>query len=165
MLALLQNSFFAHFNLWGAMPSLVLIFFALLVFFEKNNINFSIFFYALAAGLLLDLYSSSQLGISMILLILFGFFAKKFQQLMLESRGKYAFVQFLAIFFILFFSYNISLQIYFFIFKEGFLFLSLNSRFAGALIYNLVFSSLFFWAYTRFFSGLSDNRQLSLFKK
>ena len=57
LFAIAQNSFFAHFNLFGAVPDIVFILFFLLVFFESFENYYQIIFYAVVAGFFADIFS------------------------------------------------------------------------------------------------------------
>lgn len=96
--AVLQNSFFIHFNLFGAVPNLIFIFFFLLVFFEQRNKSPRIVFFAITAGLLLDIFSTAYFGVSIILLIAIGLLVKKIQSLLKEAQDKYPIVYFTPLF-------------------------------------------------------------------
>jgi hypothetical protein len=79
LFALLQNSFFGGINYSFLTPNLVFIyFFSLLFFTNKKNYNLVIFS-ALMGGFLLDLFSNSYFGPSMIILLLFAILLKNIQ--------------------------------------------------------------------------------------
>ncbi len=130
--ALLQNSFFAHFNLFGAVPNLVFVFFFLLVFFEKPDKNLRVIFYAIIAGLFLDVFSCAYLGASIILLIIIGFLIKKIQSLLKEKKDKHPFVYFLSLFLILLVIYDLLMP---------HLDMSFGIYFFGRMIYSLLFAT------------------------
>lgn len=163
LLALLQSSFFAHFTLWGAVPSLVLIFYVLLSFFSARG--WEIIFYSIVAGLLLDIFSSSLFGVSVILLMAIGLLVKKTQQLLSESKGKFLFFHFLLLLFISFGMYSFLINLYFYFTGAGAVFFGINSKLVGEVLYNLLFSAIFFFTYKKVFAGRMDNRQLSLFTR
>lgn len=164
--AVLQNSFFVHLNLLGTTPNFVFIFFLLLVFFSARGgpaFGWEEIFYAITAGLFLDVFSSAHLGASVVMLIIIGFLTKKICLLLSEKNDKYPFAYFLSLFFISFIIYNLFFGLYFFwVFGKDFV--DINWRLAAGLIYNLLSASVIFWVYKIFFSHRMDNRQLSLFK-
>jgi rod shape-determining protein MreD len=168
LLEILQNSFFAHFNLWGAVPNLVFIFFILLVFFSvqgRPSFGLEIIFYGLSAGFFLDIFSSAFIGVSIILLIVIGLLIKRFQMLLVENRGQFSFFQFLLVFVIAFLVYNFLLGFYFYFTQLGTTFWRLDLKLAGEIVYNLIFAAIFFFTYKKLTEGRLDNRQLSLFRK
>src|ERR1035437_4047733 len=111
LFALLQNSFFAQFNLFGAVPNLVFIFFFLLVFFEKPNTylpgNYQIIFLALIAGIFLDFLSFTYLGSSIMLLLGIGFSVKGVQSMLSNRDNDRPFFYFLPLFIIFFLVYQL----------------------------------------------------------
>ncbi len=104
--ALLQNSFFIHFNFFGSAPNLIFVFFFLLVFFEKDNF-YQIIFLGFLAGLFLDFFSYNYIGPSIVLLIVIGLLAKKTQLLLKNMENKFPFVYFLPIFLVSSVAYQI----------------------------------------------------------
>ena len=146
--AILQNSFFVHFNFFGAVPNLVFILFYLLAFFSTKKRNYSatweVTFYAIAAGLFLDVFSSAYFGISIILLLIIGILSKKVQSMLQESSNdKFPITYFLPLFLISWMVYD---------FTKG---LALNQfvfpSIAG-IIYNLGTATIGFYIYRKFFS-------------
>ena len=163
--SLLQNSFFSHLNLWGAVPNLVFIFFVLLTFFAQKRDYYFIIFCALVAGLLLDIFSSSYIGISVLLLIVIGFGIKKIQADLFEGGQKPVPFYFLGLFFIAFIVYNLFIYLYYYFLGIKTVFFVFNFMLSCEIIYNLVFAFLFFLIYKKFCVNAFDNRQLNLFKK
>lgn len=77
ILVLLQTSFLVHFNIFGFVPNLVIIFVIFLDFFEKEKNFFSpAFFNSLFGGLFLDVFSRHQIGFYIIILIGLYIFVK-----------------------------------------------------------------------------------------
>jgi rod shape-determining protein MreD len=153
LLAVLQSSFFVHFNLFGAIPNLVLLLFFLATFFSERSNYYETAFYATTAGFFLDIFSPSTFGVSIILLLLLGFFIKKAQDLLKEKNGDcFPIIYFLPLFFI-------TLTVYTFI-TAG-----LNLVFIAQVIYNLLLATLSFLVYKKYFIGALNTRQLSLFKR
>lgn len=153
--ALLQNSFFTHLNLFGATPNLVFILFFILVFFSTKNAAFldlEIIFYAIAAGLFLDVFSRSYFGISIFSFLLISFLIKKIRSALQEKKNdKFPIIYFLSLFLA-------SLIIYNLIFTASF---SISS--IASLIYNLLFACLAFYIYKKFFYSITNSHQLTLF--
>lgn len=163
--AILQNSFFVHYSLFGAVPNLIFILFLLLIFFGKQYINYLIIFYSIIAGLLLDIFSSGYIGVSVIFLIIIGFLIKKLHSLLSEKNDKYSFMYFLLLFIISFVGFNLCLAIYFYFLNSAGEMISFNWSFVFDLIYNLFFGSVIFWIYKKFIEDRFDNRQLPLFRR
>ncbi|MCX6718369.1 MAG: rod shape-determining protein MreD [Candidatus Staskawiczbacteria bacterium] len=128
--ALLQSSFLSHFSLFGAVPNLVFILFFLLVFFEEGN-NYQIIIWSAIAGIFLDLFSYTYLGLSVVLLIIFGFLLKKVQSLLKDTEDKYPFVYFLPLFIISLLAYNFLLR----------------TEIIFSVVYSSVIASVFFYIY------------------
>ncbi len=163
--SLLQNSFFAHLNLWGAVPNLVFIFFVLLTFFTQKKDYYFIIFCAFVAGLLIDIFSSSYIGTSVLLLIVIGLGIKKIQGDLFEGGRKPMTFYFLGLFFIAFLVYSFLIYLYYYFLGPKEAFFVFDSKLFFEIIYNLVFAFLFFLIYKRFCVNAFDNRQLNLFKK
>ena len=146
--AVLQNSFFAHFSLFGAVPNLVFIFFFLLIFFQKNNGYRNIFLYSIFAGLFLDIFSYTYLGVSVILLLLIGLIIKKVKSLLQENKdNEFPFIYFLPLFIISLILYDSLLIIFVAKFNLMLALTSFNRGFIAEVIYNLVISCLAFYLY------------------
>lgn len=129
--AILQNGFFAHFVLFGASLNLIFVFFFVFVFFEKQRDYSRPLFYAIIAGLFLDIFSYASLGISIVLLIIIAFLIKKTQSLLKEEKDNFSLVRFMLLFSASFILYSLLLQARVFIFE---------------IIYNLFFAVLAFYA-------------------
>jgi rod shape-determining protein MreD len=137
LFALLQNSFFTHFNLFGVTPNLVFILFFLIVFFEGENKNYQIIFFAVTAGFFLDIFSNTYLGPSIILLIIMGFLLKKTQSLLKNRDAAHPFIYFSPLFLVSFIIYEIVLMV------------SFDLRFVFAMVYNLFFAIVGFWIFKK----------------
>ena len=74
-LALLQTSFLVHFRIWGIIPNLILVLVILWNFFEKEQALAGLFC-ALAAGLLLDIFSNRFIGFSVLISLVIAIFIK-----------------------------------------------------------------------------------------
>ena len=108
LFALLQNSFFSHFNFFGAVPNLVFTFFFLLLFFDKRTgWSAEIIFYALAGGFFADIFSYSYIGPSIIIFFLIVFLQKKIRSLLKNTRDPYPIGYFLPLFLIFLAGYDL----------------------------------------------------------
>ncbi len=164
ILALLQNSFFAHFSLLGSIPNLVFIFFFLLVFFEKKDKNgrmdnnYWIIFLAVTAGFFLDIFSYSYLGPSILLLMVLGVLLKKIQLLLKNRENNYPFVYFLPLFIFFILVYDLLIWLYFYFLDPSKIILSFGSKTVYAVIYDLLIATVFFYTYKKTLSLKSNFR-------
>ena len=157
LFAVLQNSFFVHFNLFGAVPNLVFIFFFLITFFDKSKKYYRAIFYAVVAGLFLDLFSYSYFGVSVIILLLVGFFLKKVQSSLQEKKdNKFPFIYFLPLFIFSFAGYDLLFNLF-----VG----NFSKIIIAEIVYNLFAACIAFYIYRIFFAKNNGNRQLKLFAK
>lgn len=139
--ALLQSSFFAHFNFFGAFPNFVFILFFLLIFFDKETNYYKIFFYSAIAGILLDFFSYAYFGISVVLLFCIGILLKKIQSALLQRQDKYPVIYFLPLFLISF------------IFYEAFFTTNIGFESVAEIIYNLIFAWIGFYVFRYFLTN------------
>jgi hypothetical protein len=149
----MQNSFFVHFNLFGAIPNIVFILFFVLVFFSRQGrdpaVSGEIIFYAISAGLFLDFFSYTYFGVSIFLLMFFGVATKKIQSMLQEKvNDKFPFVYFLPFFLGSLIIYNLLLNVF---------------SVTGIIINSLI-ACIFFYIYNKFFVSGIDDRQLKLIK-
>jgi rod shape-determining protein MreD len=150
LFALLQNSFFAHLNLFGAVPNFIFITFFLLVFFGKKDSYYRVIFYAVLAGLFLDIFSSVYIGISMVLLIIIGAAIKKTQSLLKEKKAVYPFVYFLTLFFCSLTAYDLLLQVCISFLFSPHIAGSFGLSFFVGIIYSFFFAIVGFFICKRF---------------
>ena len=113
---LLQNSFFTHFAIYGAVPNFALILACLISFFfsqrstkpgKNQNNAYAALFLIIVAGFLLDIFSRPFFGLSAISLLAVYFFIKKCIDELLDVSGKYQILYFLPLFAISLFLYNL----------------------------------------------------------
>lgn len=135
--AVLQNSFLAHFNIFGAVPNVLFIFFFLLIFFEGQKSYYQIISWSVVAGFFLDIFSPSYFGVSIIVLLLIGILTKKIINFLKEKKDKYPVVYFIPLFLGFFMSYEIILR------------LSFNWIIYVEIIYNLTLAFLGFYIYKK----------------
>lgn len=162
--ALLQTSFFAHFNFFGAVPNLVFMLFSLFIFFEKPS-TFHVFFLSVVAGFLLDFLSYSHLGISVIILLLIGFLLKKTLALLKNSEESNPFACYLLFFIISLLFYNLLFGSYLYFLNPGRVLNIFSGEAFPGLIYNSLVASALFYASKKFLEKGINNRQLKLFDK
>lgn len=97
--ALLQFSFFVHFNILGATPNFVFIFFFILIFFSSKRLySLENLFYLICAGFFLDLFSYSHFGISFILLLIITFIFKKIFNSLRKRKNEHPIIYFIPLF-------------------------------------------------------------------
>lgn len=153
--ALLQNSFFVHFSLFGTVLNLVFAIFFTLIFFAGKNNFYQIAFISIIAGLFLDAFSYLRFGVSIMILLVIAFACKKIQGLLQEIKGNnFPFVYFLPLFLGAFLIYDLATGNF-----------SFSINFLAEIIYNLFFASIIFYTYRKFFLPNENDRQLALFNK
>jgi len=136
--ALLQNSFFSYFSVFGAVPNLVFILFFLLVFFAKKNQLYQVLFPAICAGFFLDMFSYSYFGKYIILLLIIAILIKKTQSLLKSLDDNFPFIYFLPLF-----------LIYYIIF-EIFSSFTFNLGFLATIVYNLIVASGIYFVFKKY---------------
>ena len=149
LFALLQSSFFVHFNFFGSVLNLVFIFLFLIVFFSPKKIDYTIIIYAIIAGLFLDIFSYAYLGLSAVLLVIIAYLSKKIQASLKEKQDKYPFVYFLPLFLAWFLIYELLLMIYFRFADPSHALIIFNFGFLLGIIYNLLAASLGFYIFKK----------------
>ena len=165
-LAILQNSFFVHLNFFGAFPNFVFIFFILLVFFSTKGSSIfggEIIFCAIIAGLLLDIFYEIYFGVSVVILIIIGFFVKKIQLLLQERGDKYPFIYFLFLFLFSFVIYQIAFILYLGFINPLHLKINISLKQLFDIFYNIIFATIGFRIFRKFVN-ISDDNQLKLFR-
>jgi rod shape-determining protein MreD len=145
----LQSSFLVHFNLFGAVPNLVFILFFLTIFFTKERINYTTIIYAVVAGLFLDIFSYTPLGLSIVLLLIISYLEKNIQNYLKEGKDNYPLTYFLPIFLIFFVLYNILVMIFLRFIDSSRIAINFGPSFLGAIIYNLFFATIGFWVFKK----------------
>lgn len=148
-LAVLQSSFLSYFNILGSVPNLIFVLFFLLIFFDKNKNLFDNLLLAIFAGFFLDIFNTSFLGISVILLVLIYFIIAKLLNSLKSSTDQYPLAYFVPIFII-------SLLIY----QTGNKNLNFSWVFVADVFYNLIFALIGYFIFRKFLG--KDTRQLSL---
>jgi len=138
--ALLQNSFFTHFNLFGYSPDLVFILYFLLIFFADAKHTYQIIFISAVGGFCLDVFSYTYLGPYIILFLLLAFLLKKTQSLLRNNNGTYPLVYFLPLFAVFLLANNLIMGSY------------SSIKIIFPLIYSSVVAALFYYIYKRYFN-------------
>lgn len=147
--ALLQNSFFVHFALFGALPNLIFAMYFLFIFFGKKEKNWQVIFFAITAGLFSDFFSSAYFGSSIILLLIIGFLLKKIQSSLKEDKDKYPVVYFIPLFLLSFISYDLLSQVVVHFFSASALSFNVGFVFFARLLYTLFFAILGFYIFKK----------------
>ena len=169
LFSLLQTSFFAHFNLFGTIPNLVFILFFLLVFFSAGvpsgsglAFGWEGIFYALVAGIFLDIFSYTYIGPSIIFLLIIGFLLKKTQSLLKNREDSYPFIYFLPLFVIFFLAYDLSCGFYFYFFGLNKIAITLGTQTIFSVIYNALIASVLFYIYKKIESRIAGRKPCPL---
>jgi len=162
--AILQNSFFIFFNIFGSIPNFIFIFFFFLVFFNKKGDYCETIFYSLLSGFFLDIFSAFRMGISMVLILIIGIMIKKIILTLREREEKYPFIYFIAIFTVSFLAYYILLEFYLCILNQCWILSIFNISFWSGFAYTLFFAVLIFLTFKRFLENKKDRTQTNLLK-
>ena len=163
--AILQNSFFAHFNFMGAVPNLVFILFFTLIFFTQKRGFVEVIFYSFAGGFFLYIFSDVNFSASVILLLIIGLSEKNAQKLLRNKQNDdYPFIYFLPLFFVSILAYDLLSSFIINSLNFSWPVFNLTWGFVSGIIYNLIIASIIFLAYKNFFSPAIDNRQLPLLR-
>ena len=165
LFALLQNSFFVYYNLFGAIPNLVIILFFLLLFFQKDDGSNHLIFWAIIAGFFLDIFSSTYIGPSIILLIIVGFLFKNTQRLLKNSQDSYPFAYFISLFVAFLLAFDLVTALYLRFFDPSKFAINFGTAVIFSALYDVLIASILFYVYKKFFYSRVDNRQLKLFRK
>lgn len=158
-LSIFQNGFLPHFNIMGAFPNLIFIVFFILIFFESKS-QLEGFFIAIIAGFFLDIFLSSDFGVSIILLLLIYFFANTTKHFLRDGQNRY-----LAACFSI--TFAASYLLYYFLLYLVFTFHHIESSFGlvtvVGLLYNLLFAVAGFYLYEKVAEQIYQDNQLKLF--
>jgi len=161
--ALLQSSFFIYFNVFGAVPNLIFVLYFTVIFFDKKNNYYSAIFYAMLAGLFLDIFSTYKIGLSIVLLVIIGILIKKVQSSLSETKDDYSFAHFAILFFASFLIYHLSLKACLYFLNPNFIALTLNFKFLAELMYSLFFGAVGFYICKNLLKLDKNNKQNKFF--
>lgn len=164
LLAIMQTSFFAHFLFFGAFPNFIFIFFFLLVFYAPRKSEYKILVYAIIAGLFLDIFYETNFGVSIVLLMLAGYIAKKIQLSLLEKSEKYPYWYFIFLFIFSFILYQSFFILYIKFLNPLHISVQLNLKSLADLAYNAFFASIGFYIYKKIVKVEIPDNQLKLFR-
>ncbi len=162
ILAILQVSFLVHFSIIGITPNLVFILFFILIFFSclQGNEYHQGIFYAIIAGIILDVLSSFSFGYSAVSLLLIYLLIKIVIYFLKEIHNEYILFYFIPIFLISFIFYNILMYIFF---NFPYLRFNFTKGILIELVYNLIFVLFVFFIYKYINNKSQKDRQLKLF--
>lgn len=161
--AILQNSFLAHFSIFGEAPNLILILYFLLIFFEEPDKYHMGIFGAFMGGFFLDIFSHSYFGGSILYLLILMFLVKRALQLLWKKSGEFSIFYFLPLFAVYSIFYNILFNAGLVLLSRSFLNFNVNWTLAIALVYNLLFAAPSFFICKKFNLLGNIDRQLKLF--
>lgn len=149
--AVLQSSFFTHFVFFGAVLNLVFILFFILVFFNgRRKFGYSELILSFFAGFLLDIFSETRFGVSIVLLILISFFIKKTRENLNEQDDPFPLSYFIALFLTSFLLFKVLISVYLHFFDPIHLRFSVDFKLLAEIIYNLAFATVGFFIYKKF---------------
>ncbi len=169
--ALLQNSFFVHFNLFGVVPDIVFILYFSCAFFLPKIFHYpdryGIFwttFLAVTAGFFSGIFLYPNLGLSIICFVVVGFILRQIQLSLLRKDGRYPFLYFLSLFIISLLGYYLLVGVSAnFLTPPKFL-VFFTSKTIFSVIYDSVLAVIFFYIYDIFSKNNPNTRQLKLFR-
>lgn len=152
--AVLQNSFFVHFNILGTAPNFVFILFFILIFFSsyKGLYSWEDLFYSIIAGFFLDVFSFSYFGVSFVLLSIIVVIIKKLLSSLKQKKDKYPIVYFLPLFFIFLTIYDVLSGACFYFFSvpgSSAVSFDMGWIFLVKIIYNCIFAVIGFYMYKK----------------
>ncbi len=150
LLAVLQSSFFVRFNIMGIAPNLVFILFFIIIFFEKNSSYYEIMFWSIVAGFLLDVFSYSYFGVSIVLLLVIGILLKKAMQSLREKKDKYPIAYFMPLFLVFYIFYDVFSGLFLFFFDPSHIIFSFSWSLLLRTLYNLTVAIFSFYIYKGF---------------
>lgn len=141
-LGLVQNSFFVHFNILGAVPNFIFILFFILIFFSPSEKIYSWenLFYSFAAGFFLDIFSGSYFGVSFALLSAISIIIKKTFNSLKQKKDKRPIIYFIPLFLISLTVYEAMTAAFFYNF---------NWIFLIKIIYSSIFAAPGFYFYKK----------------
>jgi rod shape-determining protein MreD len=163
-IALLQNSFFVYFNIFGAVPNFIFIFFFLIVFLNQKENYYETIFYSLLAGFFLDVFSSFRMGVSIVALLIIGILIKKIILMLKKNEREYPFIYFIAIFTASFLAYCVSLEIYLCILSQCQILSIFSASFLTEFFYTLFFATLVFLICKNVLKNKKNSLQTGLLK-
>ena len=152
LLALIQSSFLIHFSLFGVIPNFILILVCLLSFFSFSggNRDEKISLYsAFLGGFLLDIFSSSFLGLSIIVLLIISILIKKSLRVLREQTELYSIIYFILLFITSLIFYDLFLSIAFYWLYSAPLQFNLWIILTK-MIYNLIFALPAFFIFKKY---------------
>jgi len=162
--ALLQSSFFIYFSLFGAIPNFVFILFFLLTFFCSENNYYKTIFIAILAGLTIDIFYASQIGISIVLLIIIGFLITKTQSSLKKTDDDYPFIPFFALFLTSFLAYCLLFKICLYFINPGYTIVVFSPKLLAEILYSSFFAILAFFIYKKLSRQKTSNKNFAIFK-
>jgi len=157
---LLQNSFFVHFNLIGAVPNLVFILFFLIIFFLGDKPSgsglasgWNIIILAMITGFFLDIFSYTYIGPSIVILMAIGFLLKKIKILLSDREGTPSLTYYLPLFIVSLLAYDLLINIYLYFLDINKIIMIFDIKIIIYIIYNCIFATIAFFIYRRFFKS------------
>lgn len=153
-LAILQNSFFSQFQLFGGSLNVIFILFFMFMFFSKRKhigLGAERIFYAVTAGLFLDIFLNLQFGVSIFSIFITAFLINKFQNSLQSKYDNFPVSYFVPIFVVSFSVYRFLVFLFSNIFNITSISFSIGWIFVADIIYNLIFSLVLFFLYKKYF--------------
>jgi len=152
-----------HFSLFGTVPNLVFISFALILFFSGRPALYQTLFLSLIAGIFLDIFSSAYIGTHVLAFFLIGIIFMRVRFMLKNPSVKNPFAYFLPLFALFFTLYFSLVQFLFYLSVKSAIGLSWNIAFE--LLYSIGVAAAVFFLYKKLIKSGIDDRQLTLFKE
>jgi len=141
VLALTQASFLTELSIHGAVPNLVFILFFLIIFFaSRRQISFEDFFWIIIAGFLLDIFTLSYLGFSIIFLLIITVALKWIVGSLSDREDKFPIVYFIPLFILALVFYALCFNLSVDFFNSFAVKFSITWQSLIFIIYNLIFA-------------------------
>ena len=148
--AVLRDSFFVRFNIFGIAPNFIFILFFLFIFFSgrgKPRLNWEDIRVAVMAGFFLDISSYSYFGVSIILLLVIAILVKKILRSLRERTERYTVIYFIPLFLIVNIAYDVSSGLLLYFFDPAHIVFNLNFILFLQISCNLFFAMLGFYIF------------------
>ena len=146
--AVLRDSLFLHFNLFGMAPNFIFILFFLFIFFSgrgKPRLNWEDVSVAVIAGFFLDVSSYSYFGVSIVLLLMIAVLAKKTLRSLREKTERYPILYFVPLFLISNLAYDVLSGLSLYLLDPAHIVFNLNLILLFQIFCNLIFATLGFY--------------------
>lgn len=158
-LAILQNSFFSQFQIFGGSLNIIFVLFFIFTFFSKRKVirtDSEKVFYTITAGLFLDIFSNLHFGVSIFSIFITGLLINKIQNSLQSKYDNFPVSYFIPIFIVSFSVYRLLVFLFSNIANISNISVAISFVFVSDIIYNLIFSLVLFFLYKKYFMKRND---------